>query len=211
MARHLSVGTIIEKNKIQSEETFLILMAAEIKDEAGEVVNTIRFVKNNENIDFGKDDTGNPYTYQAANFEFDISMELNGEPSIKLTAQDQTRTLAQYIEAYGGLVGSKVTMIVVSSNALDKPAEIQEDFTIISASVNEYVVSFDLGTPSAVNMRWPQYRQFKDRCPWKFKSRRCGYVGPKATCDYTLAGGNGCIAHANVKHFGGFPGINDAA
>jgi hypothetical protein len=202
MAKHLSVGTIIEKNKIQSEETFLILMSAEIKDDNGDVVNTIRFVKNNENIDFGG------FNYQAANFEFDISMDVNQEPTIKLTAQDQTRTLAQYIEAYGGLVNSTVTMIVVSSNALDKPAEIEETFLITSASVNEYVVSFDLGTASAVNMRWPQYRQFKDRCPWKYKGKRCAYSGPLKTCDYTLAGGNGCMAHANVKHFGGFPGIN---
>jgi phage-related protein len=202
MAKHLSVGSIIEKNKIASEETFLILMDAIIRDEDGKTVNTLRFVKNSENIVF------DGQAYQAANFSFDISMELNSEPTIKLSAEDQTRTLAQYIEAYAGLVNSTVIMTVVNSGALSGPAEIQETFKIMSASVNEYVVDFDLGTDSAVNKRWPQYRQFKDRCPWRFKSKRCGYTGPMSTCDYTLAGGNGCMAHANVKHFGGFPGLN---
>jgi phage-related protein len=202
MAKHLSVGSIIEKNKIASEETFLILMDAIIRDEDGNTVNTLRFVKNSENIVF------DGQSYQAANFSFDISMELNSEPTIKLSAEDQTRTLAQYIEAYAGLVNSTVIMTVVNSGALSGPAEIQETFKIMSASVNEYVVDFDLGTDSAVNKRWPQYRQFKDRCPWRFKSKRCGYTGVMPTCDYTLAGGNGCMAHANVKHFGGFPGLN---
>lgn len=207
MANHLSIGSVIEKNKITSEETFLILIDAVIKDEAGTEVITLRFVKNNENIIYGNDKQGNPITYQAANFEFDISMEINGEPSIKLSAQDQTRTLAQYIEAYGGLVGCDLTMTVVNSGALNAPPEMQENFKITSSAVNEYVVDFELGTESAVNKRFPLYRQFKDRCPWRFKSKRCGYTGSARTCDYTLNGGNGCASKNNVKHFGAFPSL----
>lgn len=202
MAKHLSIGSVIEKNKIASEETFLILIDAVINDEEGNLVNTIRFVKNGENIVFG----GN--TYQAANFEFDVSVENNTEPSIKLSAQDQTRTLAQYIEAFGGLVKSKVTMTVVNSGNLAGPPEMQETFSVISADVSGYVVEFNLGTESAVTKRFPQYRQFKDRCGWKYKGPRCKYAGPLNKCDYTAFGTNGCVAHANIVNYGGFLGLN---
>lgn len=201
MARHLSVGSVIEKNKIASEELFLILIDAVINDEDGNYVNTLRFVKNSENIDFG----GN--NYQAANFDIDITIENNTEPSIRMTAQDQTRTLAQYIEAYAGLVKSSVTMTVVNSGALDGPAEIQETFKVVSANISEYVVEFELGTDSTVNLRFPNFRQFRDRCSWKYKGTRCGYSGGLAKCDYTLLGDNGCQVHNNVTNFGAFPGL----
>lgn len=201
-SKHLSVGTIIEKNKIQSEELFLILIAAEIRDEEGVLLDTIRFVKNSENIIF------EGHTFQAANFNMNINVQANSEPSISLVAQDQTRTLAQFIEAYGGLVDNKVTMTVVNSGNLTGPAEMREEFKITGASVDNYVVTFQLGTDSAVSRRFPQYRQFKDRCAWKYKGPRCKYSGPLLKCDYTLQGDNGCLAHNNIINFGGFPGLN---
>lgn len=203
MARHLSVGSVIEKNKIQSDELFLILIEARIKDdETGALVSTLYFVKNSENVVFG----GN--TYVASNFEIDISVENNTEPSIKMTAQDQTRTLGQYVERYAGLVGSEVTMRVVNSGALNAPPEIEEDFKVTTASINEFVVEIELGTESVVNKRFPSHRQFKDRCSWPYKGNRCKYAGPLAKCDFTLLGSNGCAAHNNVRNYGGFPGIN---
>jgi phage-related protein len=204
MARHLSVGSIIEKNKIASEELFLVLIKVDVKNEEGEEVNTLTFVKNSENVVF------DGLTYQASNFDLDITVENNTEPTIKLTAQDQTRVLMQYVEAYGGLVGSNVTMTVVNSGAMDAPAEIQETFKVLAATNTEYVVEFDLGTDSAVNKRFPNYRQFKDRCAWKYKGPRCKYAGPLAKCDLTLLGTNGCIAHGNIANFGGYPGLNAA-
>lgn len=200
--KKLSVGTVIEKNKISSDNTFLILIDLEVKDEEGGVVQHVRFVKNSENIVF----QGN--TYQAANFTLDISVEANSEPSISLTAQDQTRTLAQFIEAYGGLVDNNVTMYVVNSAALTAPEEIRETFKITGAEVNNYIVRFQLGTPSAVNKRFPLYRQFKDRCMWRYKGPRCKYAGGMTSCDYTLNGPNGCNAHNNSINFGAFPGLN---
>lgn len=202
MARHLTVGSIIEKNKIASDELFLILIKVIVKNEEGAEVAILTFAKNSENIVFGGE------SYQAANFDIDISVENNVEPTVKLTAQDQTRTIMQYVEAYSGCVGSDVIMTVVNSAALDGPAEIQETFKVISSSNNEYVVSFDLGVESAISKRYPNYRQFKDRCSWKYKGPRCKYAGAMNTCDYTLLGDNGCVAHNNVPNFGGFPGLN---
>ncbi len=202
MARHLTVGTIVEKNKIASDVAFIILIEAQVKDEDGNEVAVLRFAKNSENVTFNNE------LYVAANFEIDISVENNSEPSITLNAQDQTRALQQYVEAYAGLVGSKVVMTVVNTGNMDGPAELEETFLVVSGSNNEYVVTLELGTESVVSKRWPQFRQFKERCSWGYKGRRCGYTGSKPSCDFTLLGENGCAAHNNVARFGGYPGIN---
>lgn len=200
-AKHLNISTIVDKNKIASDKVFLVLIEVGVLDSEGTLVETLRFCKNSENI------TYNSQTYQAANFTLSMSNEVDREPSITLTAQDQTRTLGQYVEAYDGLVKSTVKLLIVNSGSLSAPAEFEEDFIITSASIQDYVVSIELGVESAVAQRFPPYRQFKDRCAWKYKGQRCKYAGGLATCDYTLNGANGCVAHDNAINFGGFPGI----
>lgn len=203
MARHLSIGTIIDKNKIASDEAFVILIDAYIKDEAGNDVITLSFCQNSEQIVY------QGTTYQPASFTFNVSLETNQEPSVKLSANDYTRTLSQYIEQYSGLVNSNVQVTIVNTASIDLPPEIQETFKVIGAKVNEYVAELELGTESSVAKRFPQYRQFRDRCAWKYKGNRCGYTGSLPTCDYTLLGINGCQVHNNAARFGGFPSLGD--
>lgn len=201
MSKHLNISTIIDKNKIASENAFLVLVALTVKDSAGATVETLRFARNSENVTF----QGNEY--QAANFDIKIQTAVNEEPTISLSARDQTRTLSAYIEAYDGLVKSEVKLYVVNSGSLTAPPELEEDFLVTSASVSEYVANLTLGVESAVAQRFPNYRQFKERCAWKYKGIRCQYAGPMATCDFTRDGPNGCVAHGNEINFGGYPGI----
>jgi phage-related protein len=147
--------------------------------------------------------------YQAANFDIDIKIEAGKEPSITMQAQDQTGTLQTFMDAYDGLVKSTATMLVVHENALSGPPEMSEDFIITETSVNNYVVSVTLGVEAAVAQRFPAYRQFRNRCAWKYKGIRCKYAGAMPTCDFTRDGANGCIAHGNEVNFGGWPGLND--
>lgn len=202
-AKHLNLSTVVDKNKIESDKAFIILFVLDVKDAAGATVTTLRFAKNSENVIF----MGN--TYQAANFELDMKVETGKEPQITLSAQDQTQTLSAYIEQYDGLIKSEATMLVVHEEALDGPPEMEEQFLIVDTSVNKYVVSITLGIETAVAQRFPNYRQFRNRCAWKYKGIRCKYSGGMATCDYTRDGPNGCIAHGNEVNFGGWPGLND--
>jgi phage-related protein len=201
--KKLYLYNIIYNKNLDSDKAFLFLFEVGVKDSAGALVTTLRFAKNSENVIF----MGNTYT--AANFDLDIKIEQNTEPQVTLSAQDQTKTLATYIDAYDGLVTSTARMLVVHEDALDGPPEMDEEFLIIDSRVANYVVSFNLGTESAVAHRFPNFRQFKNRCAWKYKGQRCKYAGALATCDYTRDGPNGCIAHNNEINFGGFPGLND--
>lgn len=203
MSKHLSIATIIDKNKIASDKAFLMLIKVDVKDPTtGAIVQTLRMVRNSENV------THNGNVFQAANFEIDIKMEVNAEPQIILRAEDQTRTLAQYIDLYDGLMTNEVTMIIVNEATMDTP-EIEETFIITGSGINDTKVEFNLGVESAVTQRFPNYRQFKNRCAWKYKGQRCKYAGALATCDYSRDGPNGCAAHDNEINFGGFPGINE--
>ena len=47
-------------------------------------------------------------------------------------------------------------------------------------------------------------RLFSVRCPFKFKSRKCGYVGPDKTCNKSY---EDCVAKGNSKNFGGFQSL----
>jgi phage-related protein len=202
-AKHLNLSTVVDKNKIESDKVFLLLFKIVVRDYLGAEVETVRIAKNSENVIFMGD------VYQAANFEVNISVEESKEPSITLTAQDQTKTLSTYVDLYDGLVKSDATLYVVHEDSLDGPAEMSEDFLVIDASVSEYVVSLSLGVESAVAQRFPNFRQFRNRCGWKYKGIRCKYSGGMPTCDFTRDGANGCIAHGNEVNFGGFPGLND--
>lgn len=203
-AKHLNLSTVVDKNKIDSSNVFLILIEVKIlSPETGEEVTTIRFVKNSENVTF----EGN--NFQAANFSIETSNEIGQEPTLSVKAHDETRTLAQYIDAYDGLVDSKLRMIVANSASLDSPPELDEEFLIVHASSQNYQVDMNLGVQSAVSQRFPNFRQQKDRCSWKYKGPRCKYAGAMTTCDYSRTGPNGCIAHDNEINFGGFPGISE--
>jgi phage-related protein len=202
-AKHLNLSTVVDKNKITSDKAFVVLFKVIVRDYQENVIDTLRFAKNSENVIFQGD------VFQAANFDLKVEIEDQKEPSISITAQDTTKTLSTYIDLYDGLVKSDVTLFVVHEDSLDGPAEVEESFVVIDSSVQEYVVTMNLGVQSAVSSRFPNFRQFRNRCAWKYKGERCKYVGAMPTCDFTRDGANGCIAHGNEPNFGGFPGLND--
>lgn len=204
MAHNLNVSSVIDKNKIASSNVFLILLEVEVKDPStGTLVDTMRIVKNSEDIVFETN------VYTAANFELDIQLDATKEPTITLEAHDETRQLAQYIDAYDGLVSCNIRVMIVNSGNLLAAPDIDENMIVLSSSISSYKARFELGVESSVGFRFPNYRQFKDRCFKAFKGPRCQYAGPAATCSYTRNGANGCIAKNNEINFGGFPGINE--
>lgn len=209
MPRHLSVGSAIDKNKVSSSTAWLALLEVHITDPNTRlVVETLRIVRNDENVTFGVDAQGNPRLFTAGNFELNITQTKNEAPSVSLTAQDQTRYIEQRMEEMAGGIFSEGVLTIVNAARLDKPAELEERFEITSSSVKDYVVTFQLGSENLLNIQFPKYRQSKDRCSWRFRGYGCAYAGPIATCDYTKSGPNGCDKHfSSPLPFRGLPGL----
>jgi len=199
---HISVATVEEKNRIDSDIPFLAAVEIDVTESNGTLIETLYLVNNNEDIVF------NGQTYTAFPFTPDLRSESGEESSVTLTIQDLTGDIKQRMEGYGGGVGFVVRLMVINTGNLDGDPEIVETFRVISADVDDYVVKWTLGTESHLALAFPRRRQIKSRCSWAYKSVECGYSGVMESCDYTLDGPNGCSAHDNNLNFGGFPGIN---
>lgn len=202
MAAHLSVATVIDKNRLRSVDAFVFLMEVDVIDpKTRTFVETLRFCRNDETITYQGE------TYTAANFDLDVKQETGTIPELRLSAVDYSRALQSRMMTYGGGVGFDVRVIMITTANLEQPPEIIESFKVISASASDYVVAFTLGAENPLTLRFPLYRQYADRCRWRYKSPQCGYAGTMPTCDLTLQGSNGCAAHGNARRFGGFPGL----
>jgi hypothetical protein len=202
MARHLSVASAIDKNKITSGAVWVALLEIRIIDpNSRAVTETLYIARNDESLLF------QGQLYQAANFEFQIDQKQGEDPSVSVTAQDQTRYIASRMENMAGGVFSELTLRIVNSERLDHPPEMEHVLQVTASSVKNYVVSFTLGAENPLTVSFPRHRQFKGRCVWRFKGYGCGYTGPVATCDYTLEGANGCVQKNNQLNFRGLPGL----
>lgn len=201
MPRHLSIGTVIEKNKIAGDYAFLELLEVTVKDAAGVTLDTLRYVKNTEAITY----QGNVYEPGA----FDLEIENGNEETtrVRLMAYDFTQALQNEIEKYDGGVGFTIRLMIVNSGDLSQPADIDETFTVLGTSCKSFTVDFTLGARNPLLIRFPKRLQMRDRCSWRYKGQECGYAGPIPSCDYSLNGPNGCRAHNNERRFGGFPGL----
>lgn len=202
-SKNLSVATVIEKNRLSSDVPFLVLLNIEVVDPAtGATVETLYIVRNSESITF----QGNEY--QPTKFDIELKQESGTQQQVSLTITDYSKAIQGRMQAYGGGVGFKVTMMIVNAGNLAQPAEVAEFFDVVSASAANYVCTFTLGAENAIMRQFPRRRQTRDFCQWRYKGAECGYTGSLETCDLTLRGGNGCGAHNNTVRFGAFPGIN---
>jgi phage-related protein len=203
MSKALSVASIIEKNRLSSDVPFLILLDIDVvSPDSGAVIETGHYVRNTEAVNF------NGNAYEPANFDIEFKEESGQLQTVKLSIKDYAGIIQQKMQDYGGGVGFGVTVSVANSAALDKPAEIQEFFEVVAAESSQYVCAFTLGAENTVAKTFPRRRQTRDYCQWRYKGEECGYSGGMPSCDLTLKGANGCVAHGNVIRFGAFPGIN---
>ena len=202
MPKHLSLGTVIEKNRIASADTFILLAEIEVSDEiTGAYVETIYLVNNNEDV------THQSNVYTATGFVFDSHETADGIPDVSVYFQDPTQSVMAKCEQYSGGVGWKVIFKLVNSGDIEADPEIVEMVYVIAAKASNYSVEFQLGARNPLSQRFPRGTQWRDKCRWIFKGKECGYVGAAAFCDYTLQGPDGCSVHGNTLRYGALPGI----
>lgn len=201
--KKLSISSVIDKNRLHSENPWLIGLSVRIYDhESNTFLDPIRIVNNNETV------TVEGEVYQAANFKLEFNESSTGIPEFSVQISDINQMIMPYLQDYKGGVGSKVAVQVI--NYVDDTIEEETQVFInqTNASANGYTVSWVLGINNPLRQIVPKRKQYKNQCPWAFKSTECGYTGPDSTCDLTLDGINGCRSKKNSKNFGGFPSIS---
>jgi len=202
MPKHLSLATVVEKNKIASAVAFVMLVELDIINEVtGAFVKTEYIARNNEDVTY----QGN--VYKRASFDFDIEETADGIPEVSLNLVDPSGGIMSLAEYHSGGVGWKVRFKYVNTGNITQPPEIEEMVYVVGSKAKKYGIDFTLGARNPLGMRFPRRLQWRDRCAWAYKGRECGYTGVITNCDYTLQGDNGCAIHSNTKRFGAFPGI----
>lgn len=204
MARHLSVATAIEKNRIASATAFVVALKIDVRDPVSKgVVETIRVVNNAENLTIDGD------LFTAIGFTMSINEKAGEIPSLTVEIDDLTRTVQGRMQLYKGGVGSDVTIYVVNTDALDEKPEYAEGFKITGASSTGYRVTWRLGIDNPLSLRFPRRRMFQNQCSFRYRGVECGYTGKLQTCDLSLSGPNGCEVHGNAARYGGFPALTN--
>ena len=202
MPVNISVASVIDKNKISSNTVWVVLMEVDIVDpNTRNVVDTIYVAKDSDPVIFQDN------IYQPFNFEIEYSVKKDSAPDMSVSFQDQMRFISSKMEAVAGGVFSNVKMMVVNTARLDQPPEIEEVYQVISAGVQNFVISAKLGVENPLTMQFPKHTQRQDRCAWRFKGYGCGYTGTNQYCDYTANGANGCKVNGNYQNFRAEPGL----
>lgn len=131
-----------------------------------------------------------------------------GDATLRLRLGNVSGAVQAYLEANSGLVGASLRLMLVHSDHLDLTTpEVDQTFTILSASCDAQWAYLDLGADSPLGKRVPRTRLLKANCRWKFKSLECGYSGATATCNKTIGACRAMDGGSNSARFGGYPGV----
>lgn len=121
--------------------------------------------------------------------------------------------IAASLEEHHGFLGLPVRMLLVHKDSLDNPFPADEAVAYVQAcEMTEESVNLTLGYDDFFGEE-VAHEVFNGRCPFKYKDPdTCAYTGALTSCDHSLTGGNGCVAHGadssiHPRRFGGFPSI----
>lgn len=197
MPKTLPANVILEKNKVASQNPWLLLVDIDLNGTVARIVN------NNESVTFqGEVYTPLPFTIGV------VQQGTDGKvPSVELQISNINKAILSYVEQYTGLVEATVVLYVVNAGYLTEDySEMTMHFSIMKTSVSAEWISFTLGAPSPLRRRYPQDKYIALYCNWVFKSRECNYSGGDTTCLKTK---DACEAKGNLLRFGGFPGLKE--
>ena len=201
----LSNEIIAEKNKLNSNNPFLILLEIIVPG----LEAPLRVVMNTEDI------TWRGYNWQAIQFELDEIGQGAGEvPQVNLRIANPERVIDPYLDMYDAYQKahgfSPVRVLIYVVNTVDLKSGnpvVDYEYELKAPRADTEWVTFTLGASNPFDQRFPRDRMLKRHCRFRFRDARCGYSGTVASCPHTL---EGCRALKNSKRFGGFPGIGKA-
>ena len=169
----------------------------------------LRLAADTDSVTFGTDSEGVDLVYSPFPITHNGMPETSeGDlPAVDLIVSNVSREVQALLEAYNGLVGQDVRIMLVNrANLLSGIPVLREDFQVLSVTSDASSAVAKLGQTDLWNALFPSNRVTRDYCRFQYKGARCGYTGGLTTCDKIVAGDNGCEAHANTPRFGGFPG-----
>jgi len=200
----LSSAAILEKNRLDSSEPWILLLDIWLVGAGA----SIPVCANNENVTWP---SAGGTEYVAMPFEMDdIEEEGKAYMEVELRVGNVSRVMEAYMEADpNGGVGATVILRVVHAAHLDlTDPEIMYTLKCLDAYADSIWAHFVLGSDVPWQRRFPRGRIDPNYCRYKrFGGPRCQYVGVETECDRTLTR---CRELINSNRFGGFPGARSS-
>lgn len=213
----LPSGAHREKNRVTTSTPWTYLYEIEVPTDPPTRYRLARF---DDNVAF-RGHTYSTFPISHTGAESDTEANL---PETTLTVSNVSRELIATLEAYGGLVGQSVRIMLVNRLDLNSgQAAEEQDWRITRVSYDEQSIQATLSLYNLYRTRFPALRLMRTHCRWQYRGPECGYSlavgdGGLASCDKSLDGPNGCEVHGQseadagveVLHpnrFGGAPGI----
>ena len=200
----LPAGLISAKNAWDEDNVALCVVKV---DMPSVLVQPIRLVKNEVDINWIDPDDGLPYDWVAFPFEVDnLGDPAKGElPTIVLRVCNIGRTIQGYIDQAEGGVEAEVTIHVINGSDLAETGTyVSLLFNVQSTVCDENWVTFTLSSTDTFRRKFPKNRCLKNYCSYQFKSIFCGYAGVETSCNHSLTR---CKELGNDARFGGFPAV----
>ena len=200
MPLSISSEAIAEKNKLYSEQPWLILLEITYPQEP-----SLYLVWNTESVEWGG------FTWYPATFDIGEIEETKegGATTVPFSIVDIDKNIIPILDHYGGAVGAEVIVRIVHSAYLNNPTpEFEAEFEIVSAGIDsQSVINLRLGAEDLTSRRSPTDIYVQMHCRYnEFKGDLCQYDGGEEDCDRTLTR---CRELENQVRFGGFPGIGN--
>jgi len=153
-----------------------------------------------------------------------IGTNITGEVlNMKIDITNVNKVIGSAVQRGEGLQGNRVIHFRVFNGYLDQGKEycLTDIMYVDTTTITDKKVEFTLESRfNIVNLQLPQGTYSRNFCRWRYYSVEClgnqeeleldtlnFPISSLVSCDHTLIGPNGCMAHKNTRRFGGFPGI----
>ena len=173
-----------------------------IKVEMAGLVEPMRLVNNDVDIDWTDPETSTVETWVAFPFEIDDvgETQVRQQPQVVVRVSNVSRVVQGYVDRASGGVDATVWVHVFSETETTPFVTLK--FKVDSTSCNEEWVTFSLTCLNMWRKKAPRNRCLKNYCSHRFGDVFCAYAGSETSCDHTL---KRCREIGNSARFGGFP------
>ena len=214
--RAIPAALISEKNRVQSEHPWIILLDVQIDAATWIYLTNYDAIyeywkKYYDDWTGARDEIIFPHSsgssYEFFPFRVDVMKESStgGLDSLQVVVDNSNRQMEAYLHSYD-LIGNEVIMRIVNLNYMESADnQILDYFKILSVTSGR-VVAFVLSHLGLINKRFG--RTISRSCTFRFKDSYCGYSGAGTSCKRILGDvstAETCRYYGNEERYGGFP------
>ena len=100
--KNVSLAKVIEKNRLASDQAWLIALNIDVINSDGNHVEYLRVVRNDEQITIDGD------VFEPFPFDIDVEESTDGVPTLNLTISDSSQIVQSYMQNYSGGIGFEI-------------------------------------------------------------------------------------------------------